>query len=599
MSLPPVPRSRCSRTRMARRPRPRVRLVLEWLEGRNLPSTFGPSQLVHAYGFDQVPFVAGGYNATAGLGQTIAIVDAYDNPNIAADLQIFDTQYGLPAPPSFLKVNQSGSAAGPFPAADTNWALEMALDVEWAHAIAPAANILLVEANSQTDTDLLAAVDTASQSGAAAVSMSWGFNEFAAQTDAAHDGHFTGHPGVTFVAASGDSGRPPIWPATSPNVLAVGGTNLKLTTANAWSSEKGWGTGSWSFFFGGSGGGISKYEPKPTYQSGVTQSSTKRTSPDVAYDADPATGVAVYDSTNGGWLTVGGTSAGAPQWAALIAIADQGRALALAPALSSSDTLGAIYTMAGTNFHDITSGNNGYAATTGYDLVTGRGTPKANLVINSLVNFASSKTLAGASQTGGGTRGDTAKGQVISNGTSPAPVVVTVLPAVPVPSLLFTASTPRPADVGTVLVTGSPGVTHFAGPATPPVAPASAAEEFRATGQVVGGTGAAVDDDDDPDDTTDMPAGTTTPAPMPPGVIDDPTAALPAADLGLAPIAVGHGPTALPDAGGAPAALEVSGDTPTAAAAAAALAVVLIGSEGRRTAAPEPRRRWRLRSWRP
>src|SRR5262249_58503159 len=108
-------------------------------------------------------------------------------------------------------------------------------------------------------------------------------------------------------------------------VLAVGGTNLKLTATNDWSSEKGWGNGIWSPFFGGSGGGISKYEPKPPYQISVNQSSTKRTSPDVAYDADPATGVSVYDSMNGGWPTVGGASARAPAWAAPLGTRHPGR----------------------------------------------------------------------------------------------------------------------------------------------------------------------------------------------------------------------------------------------------------------------------------
>src|SRR5206468_2975990 len=136
------------------------------------------------------------------------IVDSFDHPNIAADLQTFTNQYsayfqGKPAG-NFKKVNQAGSDQGPFPAANTNWDLEIALDVEWAHAIAPAADILLVEANSDTYVDILAAVDyAASQPGVAAVSMSWGFNEFSAETSAAYDGHFTGHAGVTFVAASG------------------------------------------------------------------------------------------------------------------------------------------------------------------------------------------------------------------------------------------------------------------------------------------------------------------------------------------------------------------------------------------------------------
>jgi subtilase family serine protease len=389
--------------RAAGRPRPATRLSVEQLEGRDVPTTFTPAQLVHAYGFDQISFAG---VPGDGRGQTIAIVDSFDDPNIAADLQTFNTRYGLNNPLfTFTKATPFGT-----PAANANWAMEMALDVEWAHAIAPAANILLVEAASDSDTDILAAVDYAANyhdpatgQGVAAVSMSWGFNEFAAQTDAAHDGVFAGHPGVTFVGASGDSGKPPIWPATSPNVLAVGGTNLKLTATNDWSSEKGWGNGSWSFLFGGSGGGISKYEPKPAYQSGVTQSSTKRTSPDVAYDADPATGVSVYDSMNGGWLTVGGTSAGAPQWSALIAIADQGRLVAGKTALGSADTLAAVYAMPAANFHDITTGNNGYAAAAGYDLVTGRGTPKANLVVNYLVNTATSPPPAGSASPAGGT----------------------------------------------------------------------------------------------------------------------------------------------------------------------------------------------------
>src|SRR5262245_36276649 len=395
-------------TRTPPRP-PRTRLAVEQLEGRDVPTTFAPTQLVHAYGFNQISF-AGGTIPGDGRGQTIAIVDAFDNPNIEADLQTFNTRYGLNNP---LFTFTKATPFGP-PPANANWAMEIALDVEWAHAIAPAANILLVEAAGDTDAQILAAVDYAANyhdpvtgQGVAAVSMSWGFNEFAAQTDADHDGHFTGHPGVTFVGASGDSGKPPIWPATSPNVLAVGGTNLKLTAANDWSSEKGWGTGSLSFLFGGSGGGISKYESKPGYQGSVTQSSTKRTSPDIAYDADPATGVSVYDSMNGGWLTVGGTSAGAPQWAALMAIADQGRALAGKTPLGSPDTLSAVYAMPGTNFHDITSGNNGYAAAAGYDLVTGRGTPKANLVVNYLVNTAAAAPAAPSAAPAGGGSGQT------------------------------------------------------------------------------------------------------------------------------------------------------------------------------------------------
>src|SRR5207253_2523854 len=135
--------------------------------------------------------------------------------------------------------------------------------------------------------------------------------------------------------------------------VGVGGTSLRLASGNTWSSETGWGNGRYSWYYGGAGGGISSYESQPSYQKGVvTQSTTKRTSPDVAYNADPNTGVYVYDSMNGGWFAVGGTSAGAPQWAALIAIANQGRALAGQGSLDGpSQTLPAIYKLAPTDFH--------------------------------------------------------------------------------------------------------------------------------------------------------------------------------------------------------------------------------------------------------
>src|SRR5207253_256837 len=147
-----------------------------------------------------------------------------------------------------------------------------------------------------------------------------------------------------------------------------------------------------------SGGGISAYESKPSYQSSVTQSATKRTNPDVAYNADPNTGVYVYDSSYYGWWSVGGTSAGAPQWGALVALADQGRASSGKTNLGSTDTLNAIYNMPASDFHDITSGSNGYSAKTGYDLVTGRGTPYANSVVNYLVSY-STGTAATATHT--------------------------------------------------------------------------------------------------------------------------------------------------------------------------------------------------------
>ena len=345
------------------------------------PTGNTPAQIRSAYGFDVLSFASGGADGT---GTTIAIVDAFDNPNIASDLHQFDLRFGLPDP-VFTKVNQTGDTT--MPAANAGWASEIALDVEWAHAMAPGASILLVEARSNSMTDLIAAVNYArNQPGVVAISMSWGGSEFSGETT--YDNTFTtpaGHAGVSFFASSGDTGAPVSYPAVSPNVVSVGGTSLS-TSAGVYASESGW---------SGSGGGLSLYEPQPSWQSGsVTQSTTKRGNPDVAYDADPTTGFAVYDSfTNGTaapWTQIGGTSAGAPQWAALGAIVAQGRALAgLAPLDGRTQLLPALYSLAAADFHDITSGRSSgapaYLATTGYDLVTGRGSPVANLLAADLV----------------------------------------------------------------------------------------------------------------------------------------------------------------------------------------------------------------------
>ena len=352
------------------------------------PTGYSPAQIRTAYGFDSVSF---GSAAANGAGTTIAIVDAYDNPNVANDLHQFSVQFGLPDA-AFTKVNQTGGTK--MPAADRGWGSEIVLDVEWAHAIAPGASILLVEANSNSYPDLMTAVDYARrQPGVVAVSMSWGAGEFSGETT--YDSVFTtpaGHGGVAFFASSGDTGAPVSYPAVSPNVVSVGGTSLRLS-GSTYGSESGW---------SGSGGGISVYESKPSYQNGVvTQSTTKRSNPDVAYDSDPSTGFAVYDSFNNGtaspWSQFGGTSAAAPQWAALTAIVDQGRALAGLGALDGrTQLLPAIYALNAGDFHDVTTGGStgspSYTAAAGYDLVTGRGTPVANRVIADLVSWGSSST---------------------------------------------------------------------------------------------------------------------------------------------------------------------------------------------------------------
>ena len=221
-----------------------------------------------------------------------------------------------------------------------NWEMEEALDVEWAHAIAPGAQIVLVEADSQSLADLMTAVATAAeQPGVSVVSMSWGFAEgqdVLAADEALYDSYLTtpaGHKGVTFVASTGDYGAAvPQYPAFSPNVVAVGGTSLTLNADNSYKSEAGWGAYSNSLgVFLGSGGGLSQYEAEPAYQQGV-QSTGSRTAPDVSLLADPATGAWVADPYNlsgdNPWEVVGGTSLSAPAWGGLFALADQGRVAA-------------------------------------------------------------------------------------------------------------------------------------------------------------------------------------------------------------------------------------------------------------------------------
>lgn len=360
---------------------------------------YTPAQIRRAFGFDAISF--NGITGD-GAGQTIAVINAFDNPKFvnstssaysSSDLHKFSVQFGLPDPPSFRKVDQFGGSA--YPSSDPGWANEAALDVEWVHAIAPKANILLVEAKSTSFTDLVqGAVQYARQQpGVSVITMS--FAAFEAASETFFDSYFTtpaGHAGVSFVAASGDSGSPAGYPAYSPNVVAVGGTRLSLS-GNNYVSETGHPT---------SGGGISLYETKPAYQSGVTQSATNRTAPDVAFNTDSDTGVAVYDSFNGGastpWYKVGGTSLGAPVWAGLIGITNQGRKLAGLSALDGpGQTLPKLYQLSSGDFHDITTGNNGFSAGSGYDLVTGRGTPRANTLIPHLGGLATSTNTASIS----------------------------------------------------------------------------------------------------------------------------------------------------------------------------------------------------------
>jgi hypothetical protein len=351
---------------------------------------FSPTQLLTAYTTNQVIFQSGGKGITGdGTGQTIAIVDAYDDPNAKDDLAAFSTAWGLPAA-NFTKIGFDGNGNASqtfFPPPDTGWAVEMSLDIEWAHAIAPAAKIVLLEALGADLNDLVTAVQYAgTKVGAQVVSMSWGGQDFAGEQS--YDALFN-VPGVTFVASSGDYGNVehpnggPIWPSVSGNVVAAGGTTLTLNTDASWKSEIGWGYPAPSGFFEGSGGGVSQFEPAPAYQKGLqiysgdAPANGMRAVPDIAYDSDPKTGVPIYDTFGqNGWMEIGGTSAAAPQLAAVLAIADQGRGLhGVGPLTGPTDTLPDLYNAPSTAYHDITGGTNGYPAGPGYDEVTGIGTP--------------------------------------------------------------------------------------------------------------------------------------------------------------------------------------------------------------------------------
>ncbi len=349
------------------------------LFGSTNPTGLSPSQIQSAYGLNQVNF---GSVTGNGAGQTIAIVDAYNDTNIASDLQKFDAQYGLQAPASFAQYVENGLVGN-----NSGWSLETALDVEWAHAMAPAASIVLVEAQP-TLSDLLGGVSFASQlPGVSVVSMSWGTQEFAGES--AYDSTFTtpaGHNGVTFVASSGDSGTTE-YPSASPNVLSVGGTTLNVSSGGNYISETPWNQ---------SGTGTSPFEPQPAWQASATSaaglSSSGRTTPDVAFNANPSTGVAVYDSVpysgRSGWFSVGGTSVGAPSWAGLVAVADQGLALNGVGSLSNAQA--SLYQISSSSFNHPTTGT-GSAATT-YATATGLGSPKASQVISALVQSHSPST---------------------------------------------------------------------------------------------------------------------------------------------------------------------------------------------------------------
>jgi subtilase family serine protease len=358
---------------------------------RSLAQTFTPATLGQAYGLNLL-----GANYT-GAGQTIAVIEVGgalgtgSQSNLYSDVNSFDSKYNLPAlnPGSNLNVvSQTGGTGSNLPAYDSGWAEETTLDVEYAHAIAPGANIEVVEASPGSNDDeeitniYAAASYAASPTGgnASVVSLSLTITP----EDPNADAYFTAgySPGVVFVASTGDNASLAgvATPSTLPDVVAVGGTTLKVNADGSYASEKAW---------QGSGGGVSDYELQPAYQATVPQDPSNpgyRTVPDVAFDANPNSGVTiVYDGASVNY--VGGTSVGAPAWAGLFALADQQLAAAGKPLLSSVSALEAMYATYGTEaysyaFHDIVGGNNvGYTATVGYDEATGLGSPIANELV--------------------------------------------------------------------------------------------------------------------------------------------------------------------------------------------------------------------------
>jgi subtilase family serine protease len=323
----------------------------------SLPAGYGPSALDAAY---RLP-------TTRGAHETVAIVDAFDDPTAEADLAVYRQTFGLPpcttANGCFTKLSQAGTE-GDYPDADGSWALEISLDVDMVSAACPLCHITLVEGNSSAITDLASAENTAAATGAIAVSNSYGSDEFSGMDQIAGD---YDHPGTTIVASSGDAGFGAAqMPAVLPTVLAVGGTSLQAA-----SNKRGWTEHAWT----GAGSGCSAYIAKPAWQ--ADKHCHMRTVADVSAVADPATGVAVYDTTpfepGMTWYVVGGTSVSAPLISATVAL--------------SGRTIDPSYPYAHKGqLNDVTGGSNAIAsqncggdylctAKKGYDAPTGLGTP--------------------------------------------------------------------------------------------------------------------------------------------------------------------------------------------------------------------------------
>jgi subtilase family serine protease len=390
--------------------------------GTGTVTTYTPAQIRAAYKLPALP--ATGTTPTAaqaaqlGAGQTIYIVDAKHDPNVAAELSTFNQKFGLPTCTSraiatstklplasaatadgctlsVVYSTASGTMSGTAPLYDSGWATEITLDVQWAHATAPLARIILIEAPDASLNSLLGAIQLANSMGPGVVSMSFGANE--GSWISSVDSAFTG-AGMSYLAATGDSGAAVYWPAVSSKVVAVGGTSLSYTSTGT-RTEAGW---------SGTGGGISQYLATPSYQASRVPgvgSLIRRGVADVAFNANPSTGqfVAVIPSgsTTASWVSAGGTSLSTPQWAGITAVANAmrvqaGKAVLGAPHAQLYGQIGAVPGTYASAFADITSGTNGACAictaTVGYDALTGLGTPNATSLLSALLGSTAVST---------------------------------------------------------------------------------------------------------------------------------------------------------------------------------------------------------------
>ncbi len=314
------------------------------------PAGFSPDSIKKIYNLPK----SGGHG-------TIAIIGAYNDKTIEKDLSVFDKTFNLQDCTVLNKCFEK-HLMDKNEKTNSGWAGETSLDVEWAHAIAPNAKILLVGAKTPSGQNLLNAIDYAvSRPDVVAVSMSWGGAEFSDEINL--DSHFVSKYGAVFFASSGDNGWGASWPASSKNVVAVGGTSVSIKSDGSLQKETAWNE---------SGGGVSKYETQPDFQKqySIPKANGMRAIPDVSYDADPQTGFSVF--TNGKWYVVGGTSDAAPQWAAIQSLGLSATAEKLYRDKSSDSFVN--------YFRDIVSGSNGDCkyycqARKHYDYITGLGSP--------------------------------------------------------------------------------------------------------------------------------------------------------------------------------------------------------------------------------